>query len=86
MSKRLYKGHNLIDIDGDSIIIYTPFYRWLVMQREGGYTYNSLLAALDHYLSLKLGHEFITDKQHMCYKFIHGTFIEREVIGCPLTR
>ena len=72
--------HNSIDIDGNSIMVDTPFYKWLVINQKGGVTYSSLLKALKDYLNMTIGKDFITNHQHWCYKCILEKFVESEVL------
>lgn len=71
---------NSIDVDGNSIMVDTPFYKWLVINHKGGTTYSSLIKALTDYLSLGIGKDFITAHDHWCYKCILDKFVESEVV------
>lgn len=74
----LFKHHNAIDINGDVPIIFTPFYHWLWLQHDGGYTYDGLIPSLNHYMKFSLKLHKLTDYHIMCYRHIMDTF-QREV-------
>jgi hypothetical protein len=82
MPKTLFKHHNAIDINGTVPVIFTPFYQWLYIQHRGGYTYQGLIPALDHYVNLSIKIHKLNEHQHVCYRHIMNTF-HRSLILCP---
>lgn len=66
--------HNPIDVDKHSIMVDTPFYKWLKAEQDAGNEVTSLTKACKQYLKFIVGTDKLSEAHYTCYKAIIDTY------------